>query len=153
MWSLHEPFKVLEQNDFVKFYKNRIMSNKKVFLCERKRYSARRIASIASAVLSQEVPILTWLGVPHPDLGGVPSARTGLPPARIGVPPRKNLGPVTWERTWDLDTPGKDLRQVTWERTWDWGTPLPGCAWTNKVKTLPSLVLRTRAIINSQNNE
>ena len=92
--------------------------NNKVLLREGKRHTARRVASTPSAVLSG---------------GGYPS------PGQEGVPPRKDLGPDTWERTWDWGTPGKDQGPETWERNLELGYPSPTPVYGHTlVKTLLS---------------
>ena len=102
----------------------------------------------------------SWLGGctvlgPH---WGTPSPLL-LPPAGPWTWPVIGLGvpPSPWERIWDqrlgvaplLPLPGEDLGPETRKGTWNqrpWGTPLP--LWTDKqLKTLPSLVLRTQAVI------
>ena len=108
---------------------------------------------------SQEVPwvsptINTWDGVPpsRPDWGVSrvpPTIQTwdGVTPLTQtwdGVPPRPGMGylpDVGWgtpTQTWDGVTPHPDL---------GWGTP-PRSRWglTNKLKTVPSPILRMRAV-------
>ena len=90
-----------------------------------------------------------------------PLLRQGTPPAknlRLGTPPKIwDLGPPspqkseTWAplKIWDLGPlPPENLRPGT-PPTWTWDTPPPPKVWTDTqtgVKTLPSLVLRTRAV-------
>ena len=102
--------------------------NKKVLLRERKRHTARRVASTPYVVLTGYPPpagyppILTWPG-------GVPTwvpLRAGYPlagPGRVPPPPPQVSAP--WHS-------GKCCKAL-----WDMGTP-PGCEQTNKVKLLPS---------------
>ena len=92
-----------------------------------------------------------------------------VPPAKnLGTPP-KNLRPGTPPKIWDLGPPPKHLRPGTppgnlrpgtppKSETWDPPSYLdldlgpPPKVWTDTqtgVKTLPSLVLRTRAVITS----
>ena len=63
------------------------------------------------------------LGPPHPELD------LGPPLPRLGTPPT---------RTWTWDPPYPDL---------DLGPPPPRCELTNKLKTVPSPILRMRAVI------
>ena len=96
-------------------------------------------------------------------LGGVPHLRSGYlrwgtPWPGMGYPP--DLGWGTSPQTWDGVPPGP---RIGYPPTWDgvppdlrWGTPLqtwdgvpPPQVWTDtqtRVKTLPSLILRTRAV-------
>ena len=102
---------------------------------------------------------------------GYPPVRSGVPPRKDlgkGYPLRKDLGPETWQEPGTRVPTRKDLRPVTWERTWDWDTPWKGtrirhlgknlglgylppthprCGLTNKLKILPSSILRMRAVI------
>ena len=107
--------------------------NKKVLLRERKRHTARCVASARYAALSNG----GGGGVPHPVMMGVvphPVMVGGTP----GSPPIQ-----TWDgvplQTCDGVPPHPDLEQ---------GTPPPSkCELTNKLKTAPSLILRMRAVI------
>ena len=97
--------------------------NKKVLLRECKRHTAYSVASACSAVLSwgRGVPLSKPGGTPVP-AGEVPQsqrvqARTGVPlPARTGAPLLGTGVPLSWE--WDTPL-GKDLGPETWERTWN----------------------------------
>ena len=117
--------------------------NKKVLLRERKRHTTRRLASAPSVVLHR------WKGYPcQVSTGGIP----WVPPCPdlAGVPlSDKDMGPV--EVLWDGDMvpPGKDMGPV--EVLWDGDGvhPPPGCGLTNKLKLLPSLILRMRAVKNA----
>ena len=92
--------------------------NKKVFLRERKRHTARRVASARYAALCN---------------GG---GGDGVLPGH-GVPPRHEVPPWTWgtPKTWGTsprwgtplrwDTPYPDLRWGTLHLDLGWGTPLP----------------------------
>ena len=82
--------------------------------------------------------------------GGTPQPGMGYPPTWDGVPPPTwdGVPPWTWDgvhlpRIWDGVPPWPDL---------GWGTPLPrlGCELTNKLKTVPSPILRMRAVINHE---
>ena len=108
------------------------IKNKKVLLRERKRHTARRVASTPYVVLTGSPP---GQGTPqpgYPPSQGTPPAR--VPPSRLdlaGYPPR---------------LPHGILGNVA-KHYGIWVPPL----WTDRqtrVKTLPSLVLRTRAVIN-----
>ena len=63
-------------------------------------------------------PVLSWLG------GGVPQARTGVPLPQDWVSPGQDWGTPLARTGYP---PRKDLGPGTWERTWDWGTPWKGC--------------------------
>ena len=93
------------------------------------------LSQVWGGVQSQMI-IQTWLGGTHPDLvGGYP----GYPPqpdVGWGTPPWPDLG---W------GTPQPDLGWDTPPRP-DWGTPPPRCGLTNKLKTVPSPILRMRAV-------
>ena len=164
-------FCVKLSNPFVNTLKYRkrqlfiFIQNKKVLLRERKRHTARRVVSTPSVVLPGYPPppgggYLTWVpppgggvpdpctppggGVPEPPPGGTRSGGIpdlGTPPQRGGVwvPP-----PASWHS-------GKCCKAL-----WDMGTPP---LWTDRlmdgqtrVKTLPSLVLRTRAVNIAHSN-
>ena len=47
-----------------------------------------------------------------------------------GIPSKKYLGPETWERTWDWETP----QERTWDKTLgkEPGTRVPAPVWTDK---------------------
>ena len=66
------------------FFFNHTHENKKVLLRERKRYTARRVASTLCAALSN--PDLVGGGVPHP------RSRGGYPVPGLGGAPRPRLG-------------------------------------------------------------
>ena len=113
--------------------------DKKVLLCERKRYTARRVASTRYAALSNpdlvggvsgvppnHHPDLVRRGVPHPyQVGGVPhpdlvrgvpphhpDLGLGTPPDLRWVPPQPGMG-----------YPYPDLRWGTPHLDLGWGTP------------------------------
>ena len=123
----------------------KIDSHKTVLLRERKRHTARHVASTPSAVLSWGTP----LPPPHPDLaGGTPSLVGGTP--SWGTP-GKGLGTSHWgtpppERTWDqwryygMDmgySPRKDMGpvEVLWDGDGVTPTPLPRLDRQMPVKT------------------
>ena len=144
-----------------KAFRSKQSSNKKVLLRERKRHTARRVVSTLSVVLP---------GYPPPPRGGY---LTQVPPQGgylTRVPPRGGYltrvppGGVTWPRypprggtrsggVPDLGTPPRLM--AFWEMLQSimgYGYPP---LWTDRlmdgqtrVKTLPSLVLRTRAVIS-----
>ena len=141
--------------------------NKKVLLRQRKRHTARRVASTRFSDLSPDVggggypPVLiliryppvsrmgypstcldlgwappgwTWDGVPPPCLNlgwGSPRQQDGVPPSRpgMGVPHHVDLG-------WGY-LPCPDLGRGT----------APPLASVNRLKILPSLILRMRVVI------
>ena len=95
--------------------RNRNKRNKKVLLRERKRHTARRVASARYADLSPDNgPILLTRGLPHPVLD-----RRYSHPVSMGVP---------W------GTPHPDLRWGT-PQSAGWGTPHPGLRWGPPVQT------------------
>ena len=121
------------------FIKPQYLNNKKVLLRERKRHTARRVASARYAALSHGgrgggypiqpwvwgYPIQSWLREgypdvtpPHPDMGwGTPHPDLGWgtkPPIQTWdwVPPSAGWGTPAW--TWDGEPPHPDL---------GWGTP------------------------------
>ena len=139
--------------------------NKKVLLRERKRHTARRVASTPSAVLSREGGTPSLAGE-YPILGsgwGYPMPSQGVP--HPWVPP-----------VWDWGTPWKEPGTSHWGPPWKghgtsesimgwrWGTPL-GVNRQMPVKTVPSLrttyaggnngiVFKTRKyIINTKGRE
>ena len=118
--------------------------NKKVLLREPKRHTAHYIASTPSVVLSWEGVDHPQQGVPHPWPGGytipsqgVPHLCQGVP--CTGVPLGKGPGTSQW------GTPWKGHGNSGSIMGWRWGTP--GCELTNKLKLLPSLILRMRAVM------
>ena len=116
----------------------------------------------------------TWGTPHHPDLArgtpGTPTIQTwgGMPPPRpgMGYPPCRpemgnhhtdlEWGTPHWNLGWrtphpDLGwgTPDWDLGQGTPSQTWDGVPPSPlRCGLTNKLKTVPSPILRMQAVIN-----
>ena len=109
-----------------------------------------------STVLTSGYPVqgysLARYRIPPSQDWGTPLARTGLPPSMAGTrvhhkghgtrgwgTPRNYMGPEAGV------PPGKDLEPDTWERTWDWSTT-PRCKLTNKLKILPSPILRMRTV-------
>ena len=130
-----------------------IISNKKVLLRERKRHTARRVVSTPSVVLPGYPP-----RGGYPDLGTPPGGgggtRTSVPPpprggTRTSVPPPPGGYP-------DLGTPPPRLPHgILGNVAKHYGiwVPPPPCGQTDgwmegqtRVKTIPSLVLRTRAV-------
>ena len=104
------------------------VDNKKVLLRERKRHTVHRVTSTPSVVLAGGTsPILTWPG------GGVPHSRTGGYPILGSQHPDPTRGVVRHPRMGG----GR-------------GYPLPGCGLTNKLKLLPSLILRMTAVITKR---
>ena len=114
------------------YSRNASTDNKKL-LHDRKRHTARCVASTRSAVLSrggggvvsQSCPGRGGGGYPCP---AVPPSQPGLgypsswdwstppPPVGTGYPPQAGNGVASLP-------PGKDLGPETRERTWDWGIP------------------------------
>ena len=146
--------------------------NKKVLLCEHKRHTAHHIASTRYAALSNGgggYPIQSWWGgTPSSHGGGYPIQSWGggtlsshgrgyprYPPGQTwdGVPPIQTWHGVPSHPDLGWGTPCPDLA---------WGTPPsrpvmgypprpgmgypPRCELTNKLKTVPSLILRMRAV-------
>ena len=120
------------------------INNKKVLLRERKRHTARCVVSTPSVVLPGYPP----RGGTRTPPGGVPGqvpprggTRSGTPPGGYPDPPA-----APWHS-------GKCCKAL-----WDMGTPPCGQTdgWMEGqtlVKTLPSLVLRTRAVTRYQQIE
>ena len=145
--------------------------NKKVLLRERKRHTARRVASARYAALSSgggrvtpgTPPSRPGQGYPgyhphHPDLAGVPPH----PRPGMGYPPTIQTWPgYPPTQTWDGVPPTSDLGWVPPlphhpdlagvppppSSRPGWGTP-SRCGLTHKVKILPSPILGMRAVIN-----
>ena len=105
-------------------------NDKKALLLERKRHTARCVASTCYAVpMGEGTPSLSWPEVSHPVLArGVPHLGLGYLPAWDWVRPGKNIGPVEVNIGWRWGT----LRK--WQGTSGsimgcrWGTPL----WTER---------------------
>ena len=112
------------------------MNHKKVLLRERKRHTARRVASARYADPSRGVPHLRsggypvpclgglpipGLGVPHPKSGGAPSQVREVPPGQTwdGVPPSQTWDGVPPSQTWDGVPPGQTWDGVPPGQTWD----------------------------------
>ena len=99
--------------------------NKKVLLRERKRHTARRVASTPYVVLTPPARVPPWPG--YPPSQGTPLARVPPPPAR--VPPRLDLAGY----------PPPSYPMAFWvmlQSIMGYGYPPRGQ--TNKVKLLPS---------------
>ena len=113
-----------------------------------KRYTACRITSSWHYCSGQKGLPLSWLGRRCPVLDGdlEPEAGKG-PGTETGVPPER-----TWdqrlgyplERTWDqrLRYPWKGSGTRGWQGPGTRGWGPPPCGLTNKLKTLPSRILR-----------
>ena len=114
--------------------------NKKVLLRERKRHTARHVASTPYVVLTGYPPTRVPPQAGYPRAGYPPSQgtpRPGYPPAR--VPPRLDLaGYPPPAAPWHS---GKCCKAL-----WDTGTPPPPPD-VNRLKTLPSPILRMRAVM------
>ena len=126
----------------------RTHGNKTVLLRERKRHTARRVASTASAVLSPGAGVFPITGqeVPHPWLGVSPLGlgyppRKGPGPSNWGTPLRRDLGPVT-----GVPPPRNGHGTSGSIMGWRWGTPLPKCGQTHTCENsnFPSYYLRGR---------
>ena len=87
--------------------------------------------------LAKGVPILTWLLAggrvyPSPALAGeypilgYPGWDWGTPPNQDWGTPQKGPGTSDPGKNLGLGYPRKNMGPVTWERTWDWGTPSLG---------------------------
>ena len=120
--------------------------NKKVLLRERKRHTARRVGSTHSVVLS-------WLTPPPPprqlDLSPPPGWTWPTPPQAGPDSPPQAAGP---DPPWQLDLTPPGQLDLTPPPSWTWPPPVDRqiCGWMEgqtRVKTLPSLILRTRAVI------
>ena len=129
--------------------------NKKVLLRERKRHTARRVASDRYSTLSPDegggYPIQAWLGgylipgwgypIPCLDLGWGTSCHLD------GVPP-----PISWIR-YPSPPPGPGMGYPTPP---GWGNPRPDLGWgtppqsrcglTNKLKTVPCPIFQMRGV-------
>ena len=79
-------------------------------------------------------PVLAG-GYPSPVLEGIPVL--GYPLARTGALPGKDLGPETWERTWNCGYPSKGPMTRDVGKNLGLGYP-PGVNRHTPVKTLPS---------------
>ena len=113
---------------------------------KRQRHTARHLASTPYVVLTMG-GYPSWLGVSHTEVNPPPPPETGVPPP---------------ESTWDqwkyygmeMGTPPSPKGHGTSESImgWRWGTPPPpGVDGYTSVKTVSSLVLRTRAVIKCYN--
>ena len=126
--------------------------NKKVLLRERKRHTARRVVSTPSVVLPGYPPPGggTRISVPppgggYPDLG-TPPPQGGYPD--LGTPPGGGV-PGPWY------PPPRLPHGILGNVAKHYGIWVPPPLWTDRlmdgqtrVKTLPSLVLRTRAVMS-----
>ena len=139
-------------------YLTEINGNKKVLLRERKRHTARRVASTPYVVLTGYPPRQGTPPARDPPGQGTPHGQ-GTPPARVPpprVPPLARVPPPARVPPWPGYPPG-----WTWQGTppaapwhsgkcckalWDTGTPPPPDV--NRLKTLPSPILRMRAVTN-----
>ena len=118
--SQHEKHLEEEENSSCLFY-IAVINNKKVLLRDRKRHTARCVASTRSAVLFQGWGTQVLTGWPQSHSGGIlvlakVTNWQGVPltSLRTGVLPRKDLGPESRERSWDLGNPSG---QTDWRRT------------------------------------
>ena len=115
--------------------RTRLIGNKKVLPRERKRHTARRIASACYAALSNggggvPHPVMvggTW-GTPpsRPDQGGTPSNHGTL--GYLGVPPVQTWDGVPPTQTWD-GVPPYTWNGVPLYPDLGWGTPHPELGW------------------------
>ena len=131
------------------------MNNKEVLPRERKRHTVHPVSSTPSAVLSREgypsltrgYPIpgypLSWpdWGVPIPGWG---YPREGTLDQSLGYPPGKDMGPV--EVSWDGDGVPPEKTCEQWKYYGIEMGYLPRCGQTNKLKLLPSPILRMQAV-------
>ena len=129
-------------------------NNKNVLLRERKRHTARRIASNPPAVLFWGgYPIPGWGEYPNPGWEGVPIPGGGYPIPGWGYPILGNclsgIGVLPWQGTWD-----QSLRYPL-ERKWDqWkyygmekGTS-PECGQTDTCENSIFPILRMQVVTN-----
>ena len=108
--------------------------NKKVLLRERKRHTARRVASTPYVVLT---------GYPPPPPAGYPPPRQGKPPP-AGYPPGLDLAGYPPPPQW---LPHGILENVA-KHYGIWVSPPPGVNKLTKWNYYLPVVLRTRAVIN-----
>ena len=150
---------------WLSYWISKYMFNKKVLLWE----TARDVPPAASPVQAYPARgrelLHPWLGgtpslargVPHPNLAGGRYPILGYPlPGTGGNPPCKGPGTSHWGTPWKghgingsimgwrWGTPQKVHGTSGSIREWRWGTPLP--PGVNRLKTLPSIILRTRAV-------
>ena len=116
---------------------------KTVLLRDRKKRTTCRVASAhSSCSVSGGHPVPTG-PTPVPAVGGLPQSQPGGTHILSGVPPGKDLGPGTWERTWDWGTPRKDLDQRLGKELWTGVPPPPQSVGRTKWKHyLPSYFVR-----------
>ena len=127
--------------------------NKKVLLRKRKRHTARHVASTPYVVLTgypsqgRVPPILTWPGGPYlvTPQQGTPRQGTPLPgyPPGAGYPPWAGYPPQLDLAGYPPWLPHGILGNVA-KHYGIWVPPLP--ADVNRLKTLPSPILRMRAV-------
>ena len=121
------PYVALSTSSIVAFFLDFFLvfctkvGKKTVLLGERKRHTISRVSS-------------TPWGYPIPGLGGYP---------RMGTPPER-----TWDK-WPEKEPGTGYPQKgpgTSDLRKNLGWDTPGCGLTNKLKLLPSPILRLRVV-------
>ena len=126
------------------------MSNKKVLLRERKRHTARRVASTPYVVLTGYPPRAP------PPARVPPSPQPGNPP-QPGYPPSQGTPPARVppsQGTPQLDLAGYPPPAAPWhsgkccKALWNTGTPPPGVDRQTKWNYYLPIVLRTRAVMN-----
>ena len=127
------------------------LNNKKVLLRERKRHTARRVA-VASACysvlfrgqggyLDMVYPPQRW-GTPLSKVGVPPG--DGVPPFKVGVPPRR-WGTLPCKAGLGTPLSKAGLGPPPIQSLIGYPPP-PVEVWTDKLKTVPSPILRMRAV-------
>ena len=152
----------------------------KVLLHERKRHTARCVASTRCACRgvthARRVPLLggypcwgtlCWKAVSPHQLHGVPLCLSGGYPCQEGTPAGGYQGGTPARGVTMLGDPlleGCIPPSAAWGtpvQTWEggtpppsagWGTPPPRCELTDKLKILPPSILQMRAVIIKRNN-
>ena len=130
----------------------KIYENKKVLLRERKRHTTHRVASTRCVSGPGGTQSQVWgggflvpglEGVPHPRSGGYPvPGQEGYPIPGLGGYPVPCAG----------GTPGIPLPRpgMGYPPTWTWDGVPPPPASVNRLKILPHVILRMRAVITTQ---
>ena len=119
----------------------------KAFLCSQNQlrlYRPQHILSMACHIWGGGVPLSwSWPGEEGDYwYWGTPSTQKG--------PETRDWGTPSPQRTWDQRPGSNELVTPPLDRIWDQGSVSPDnllpCGRTNRIETLPSLVLRTRTV-------